>query len=261
MISFEPKAQGFSPANAWVLAQIATLAYQSGFDVAYDAEHTWRMEYAYLENMEHDTQFLVMGDAEKVIVAFRGTEDTDQDWNINARYHFSSALNGRVHDGFWLSAQSIMGDLASTLDRFCTQGQTVWLTGHSLGGALAMLVTAYFVSQGIKPAGLYTFGQPRVGDSMFAYHFNEQYNEAYRLVNEGDVTVCIPPHHLGYDHAGKFYHLLEAGGYSQDLQAWSSYWGSDAKVIDDFLELAIFGSEEHGMAEYSTRLLKMACAS
>ncbi len=257
MIVFEPQAQGFSPANAWILAQIADLAYQTGFDVEYDCKNKWNMEYAYLENVAYDTQFLVLGDAEKVIVAFRGTEGKLEDWTTNSKYGLVPALGGRVHEGFWAATQSIMGDLASTLDRFCTQGQTIWLTGHSLGGALAMLATAYFVSQDIKPAGLYTFGQPRVGDSAFAYQFNAQYAEAHRLVNEGDVVSCVPPRKFDYDHAGKFYHLLNEGGYADDLLTWNNYWGSDAKILDEFMELAVFGLEAHSISQYIAKMLTL----
>lgn len=252
--SFNPKAQDFSIENAWVLSRIAELAYQTGFDVEYDAQNVWKMAYSYLENEASDTQFLVMGDAEKVFVAFRGTESNLEDWTTNTRYHLVPALGGKVHDGFWASAQSIMGTLATTLDVFCDKGQTVWLTGHSLGGALAMLVTAYFVEQGIQPAGLYTFGQPRVGNSEFAYQFNTQYAKAYRILNEDDVVGCVPPASLSYEHAGKYYGMPKTGNFSHDLEAWQRAWASEAKVIDEFLELAVFGLKAHEIAAYRERL-------
>jgi triacylglycerol lipase len=257
MFSFDTQAQTFSPTNAMVLARIAHLAYQTGFDVEYDSKHTWNMEYAYIENTLSDTQFLVMGDSEKVFVAFRGTEGKLEDWTTNAKYHLVNALKGAVHEGFWQATQSIMGDLAQTLDRFCDKGQSLWLTGHSLGGALAMLATAYFVEQGIQPAGLYTFGQPRVGNNLFAYHFNEQYKRAYRVVCEGDVVSCVPPQHLGYEHAGAFYHLYQAGKYDQDLANWNAYWESDAKVVDEFAELALFGLKAHEIGTYQERLVNI----
>ncbi len=254
MIFFDNNAQNFSPTNALVLARVASLVYQTGFDVAYDCEHTWKMAHTYLENATYDTQFLVMGDAEKVFVAFRGTEGKLEDWTTNAQYDLVPAVGGKVHEGFWNATQSIMGDLAQALDTFCAQGQQVWLTGHSLGGALAMLATAYFVEQGIQPAGLYTFGQPRVGDSTFAYRLQTAYTKAYRVVCEGDVVSCVPPQNMGYEHTGAFYHLLKAGGYSQDLADWQAYWASDAKVIDEFGELMLFGLPSHELNTYQTRL-------
>lgn len=258
MYAFEPQATTFSPANAWVLSRIASLVYQTGFDVEYDCQNVWKMQHAYLENAEHDTQFLVMGDAEKVFVAFRGTEGKLEDWTTNAKYNLVPALGGAVHEGFWHATQSIMGDLAQTLDRFCTQGQTIWLTGHSLGGALAMLATAFFVEQGIQPAGLYTFGQPRVGNQNFAFRFLEQYKQSYRLVCEGDVVSCVPPQKLGYEHSGNFYHLLQNGGYDQDLASWSASWSNEIKVIDEFAELAFFGLPAHTIATYQQRIEQMS---
>ena len=49
----------------------------------------------------------------------------------------------------------------------------IWVTGHSPGGALAVLLAATLVENGIPVAGLYTFAAPRVGHEAF---FAEQLN-------------------------------------------------------------------------------------
>lgn len=49
------------------------------------------------------------------------------------------------------------------------------VTGHSLGGAQASLAAVHLIKEGIVPQAkleLYTFGQPRVGNSQFAFEFD-----------------------------------------------------------------------------------------
>lgn len=71
----------------------------------------------------------------------------------------------------------------------------LWLTGHSLGGALAVLVALDIMNQtALKPAPLvYTFGQPRVGNGAFADYVDAQLPELYRMVNSADAVPHIPP--------------------------------------------------------------------
>ena len=68
---------------------------------------------------------------------------------------------GRVHQGFRDVFMEISGQL-DELVRVATPDQKLWLTGHSLGGALATLAAAHL--EGARVQGLYTYGCPRVGD-------------------------------------------------------------------------------------------------
>lgn len=49
---------------------------------------------------------------------------------------------------------------------------SLWLTGHSLGGAMATLAAAWLAERKIPFSGAYTFGQPRVGDDNFQVAFD-----------------------------------------------------------------------------------------
>uniref|UniRef100_A0A914QA11 Fungal lipase-like domain-containing protein n=1 Tax=Panagrolaimus davidi TaxID=227884 RepID=A0A914QA11_9BILA len=51
----------------------------------------------------------------------------------------------------------------------------ILIVGHSLGGAMASIAAATIVSTGVVPASkvyLYTFGQPRTGNTDYAAAFN-----------------------------------------------------------------------------------------
>ena len=82
-------------------------------------------------------------------------------------------LPGKVHSGFKDALHEIWTDLLATLKQFQDNQQTLWFCGHSLGGALATLAVAELIGNNkIEVNGLYTIGQPRVGDSKFAKHFD-----------------------------------------------------------------------------------------
>jgi hypothetical protein len=101
------------------------------------------------------------------VVAFRGTVPTSwEDW-----FRDFSAWPARVvdhptlglcHDGFVMGAEAILPLLQPKLS-----GPYV-LTGHSLGGALAIALGALMTDCGRPPLRLTTFGAPRVGMKMLA---------------------------------------------------------------------------------------------
>ncbi|XP_024543842.1 uncharacterized protein LOC9654181 isoform X1 [Selaginella moellendorffii] len=77
----------------------------------------------------------------------------------------------------------------------------VYITGHSLGGALATVFTAMLFynkedSVTERIAGVYTFGQPRVGDIDFADYMDEKLNDPvnryFRIVYSNDIVPRIP---------------------------------------------------------------------
>jgi triacylglycerol lipase len=255
---FDTLAKEFSLKNALFLAKVSRLVYQGRFEMEFTTEHEWYFpKFAFLDNDHHDTQALIIGNEENVIVAFRGTEGKLEDWITNIAVGFMDRAGGRVHQGFWNAMESIFADLVKVLNEFCTQNQRIWLTGHSLGGALATLATAYLHQHRIPLAGLYTYGQPRVGDSSFAYHLNSEAVNYFRIVNHGDVVTRVPPSDMEYAHAGAFYYLTEDGLLSQDMNYWNLFWQNTGKVLDDFLELAIFGLQSHEISDYIQKLAQI----
>ncbi|KAH7693818.1 Lipase [Aphelenchoides avenae] len=83
-------------------------------------------------------------------------------------------------------------------------GYELWVTGHSLGGALASIGAGVTAKQGIFPSSsikLYTLGQPRTGDSAYANAINQLVPESHRVVNSRDLVPHVPPYGLlGYQH-------------------------------------------------------------
>ena len=65
----------------------------------------------------------------------------------------------------------------------------IYCTGHSMGGALALLA-AYDISRAMewvsKPTKVicYTFGAPRIGNHAFAHTYNKMVPETWNVVND-----------------------------------------------------------------------------
>ena len=81
----------------------------------------------------------------------------------------------------------------------------IFVTGHSLGGALAVFAAVDIKSNlaQTKSVTLYTYGQPRVGNEVFSNFIFSLLDGTYVRVTHYDDTVAhIPPRISGFKHAG-----------------------------------------------------------
>ena len=70
---------------------------------------------------------------------------------------------------------------------------SVWFTGHSLGGALTVLTALDCRLSGIvNQSQIYTFGQPRIGNGVFANVVDSFLPNLYRVVNDVDPVPHVP---------------------------------------------------------------------
>ena len=142
-------------------------------------------------------------ETDMTVVSFRGTENV-RDWGTNLRHALTPAeflppvsneSPGKVHQGFLDAFMSVKEQVDRHMQ--CASGVPIFITGHSLGGALATLATAHLSGWGLTAC--YTFGAPRVGDKGFASNLRAP---VYRVVNPLDTVPLVPPWSQGYRHAG-----------------------------------------------------------
>jgi hypothetical protein len=90
-----------------------------------------------------------------------------------------------------MAFNSVRPAILRRLDPLINRGRTLYLTGHSLGDALALIAT-----REISPhshGSCYTFGAPRVGRFGFADYIK---TPIYRVVNSNDLVPRIPPAYI-----------------------------------------------------------------
>ncbi|MCH9699679.1 MAG: lipase family protein [Gammaproteobacteria bacterium] len=201
------------------------------------------------------TQGLLTYNNEMVIVAFRGTEDF-KDWLGNVKVWENEVKNGpacdqkvKVHQGFNDAINSVTADdaLFSRIAELQQSGRQLYITGHSLGGALATLM-AYIASNkhGIKVDGVYTYGQPPVGDSGFKKCYEDRFLEStFRFVNFKDLVPRLKPN-KNSEHVGLLLFLDNEGNLTTEKQ--KGLLNSAKNVLDSALV------ESHSIGEYLTDL-------
>ena len=194
----------FDAENAAALCGLAAGTYSFGRDALPRAPGCAAAQtYQLIEDDETDTRAVVCDGVEDVVVAFRGTADL-RNWLTDLDARFKADFCCRVHAGFSAALDGVQGRL---LEAISDTPKRVWLTGHSLGGALAMLFAwriANLKSEILDSvAGIYTFGQPRVGDGGFRDCYDALLKErTFRVVDGEDFITRIPWLLGAYRHCG-----------------------------------------------------------
>lgn len=268
---FNIKSFGFCLNNAYSLAKVAKAVYMDFGDRGPGSLATkinsWGFDPSRSRFFDRTgTQALLVGDDEKLILAFRGTEpDRLEDWVADANIRMTASPAGDVHRGFHRALQYVWNDVEDAIEELRDQRQTLWVTGHSLGAALGTLAVASmkFRETPVVVNGLYTFGQPRVGCEKFADRFNAVFKgRAFRIVNNNDVVSRVPLSALGYSHVGNLRYFDINGNLNADtdLSWWDRFWDRLGGEIENYRNQRLFdGIDDHSMSAY-LGLLKKAVA-
>lgn len=261
--SLQPTAIGFSIHNAHALVQAAGLAYHPPDEVTAQAL-AW--EFGQCKVLDSGaTQGYVMANERAIVVSFRGTQGKDlRDWVTNLDFDRVETPNGSVHCGFNKAVDRVFEDLLVAVVKFRTQGQALFLTGHSLGGALATLTTLRLINAGQSVMGLYTFGSPRVGDRTYFDRFNVALNQgleaapiarAFRIVNDKDIVPKLPFKATGYCHVGEKYRFDTQGTLCLNAVPVQGLLAAIQGEIEDFLEPDWEVIKDHDLGSYKAVIL------
>jgi triacylglycerol lipase len=195
------------------MVDVAHLTYQDVDTVRQEMQHRGFKQFHYFDR--GSTQAFLVSNTEKLILIFRGTElKSIQDWIANSEAAKIKACGGRVHLGFWEGCQNVWPQIETEIQQIRYQFPEIplFLTGHSLGGALAILAAVQLQMCGHKLDSVYTFGCPRIGDRHFAMQYNRRlYDCTFRLVNHRDIVAQLPPTELGYTHIGQLIYFDSTG--------------------------------------------------
>jgi len=214
MEPFDPAATAFNLANALWLMELSRLVYRrnpsepkphpSPRSTFLGTQKLEEVKFFTATDPTADTQAIIFRsttDPKWAALVFRGTEQKPADLISDLLLSIPHLGSGPiVHRGFKHALDIVWDDIMKEIDKL--EGVPLFITGHSLGAALATLAAARH-----KPQGVYTFGSPLVGNHAFAQTLKDI--PIHRVVDDIDGVTFVPPPQLGYEHVGEVRHLFE----------------------------------------------------
>jgi hypothetical protein len=159
-----------------------------------------------------NTQVYVGSNDKHIVAVFRGSEspltsDGFKDWFLTNAVNFLILPEGRIgvdfaaagvaarfHQGFMTALADVWDPFFAAVDgAYQKEERPVWVSGHSLGGALALLAAWRLERQGIPVAQVITFGAPMIGNVAAAEAFQAKFKgRIYRYVDARDLVPRLP---------------------------------------------------------------------
>jgi pimeloyl-ACP methyl ester carboxylesterase len=200
----------------WPVAETLALACEHAYEApVFAAESFAEMGFDRCEPIFYHSMVGYIASHDNVaIVAFRGTDFSEwSDWGVNKRILPEPTDDGDIHSGF---SRAYFG-LSDQVKRLLANRdiEHLWLTGHSLGGALATVCAYRLESSGDHHLdGLITFGQPRIAKIELARRIDALLDDRYAwFVNGRDMVPKTPE---SYEPAG----LMVWMRGPNDIQIW-----------------------------------------
>lgn len=181
------------------------------------------------DNFKADTEcFVARTELSDLVVAFRGSEPFNEDggfrdWVLTDfranPIPYPPAPNGfpnkrRVHAGIWQAYNLVRNPMLAEVGRQAapTPVRRIFVTGFSLGGALALLAALDIADAMAVPVELFSFAAPRVGDASLNKLVKERLDKSTLIAFRGDPVVHLPP--LGPNFPVTFRHpvSIDPGG-------------------------------------------------
>lgn len=161
--------------------------------------------------------FLATSDVDKSqVIVVRGTSNIENAIvDVALKLTPDRRAGVSLHNGFSQAAQAIYAEIKPMIKA----GYAISTTGHSLGGAVALVLAMYLDVDGFAVDNVITFGQPKVTNIAGANKF--QHLNIIRLVMPKDLVPLVPPfdpmdiNNLDiYWHAGREVVLLPGSDYA-----------------------------------------------
>lgn len=217
--AFEANITGRSWSNAWLLSLASLYVYENQVGVPSSTPNSrrwnvfkerfrrkfgsrdWGMDdFGFHRSVKRGTDCVVMSNSSAVIVVFRGTEANMTDWITNVSKVYSMRLvrswgyDVRVHGGWYNAiAGTIYTRVRDDIKGRMNGRRRLWITGHSLGGVLSVLLAYKLWKQDkIEAQGVHTYGAPMVGNNSFGKVYAPFHQKTQQWVNDGDPVPLLP---------------------------------------------------------------------
>jgi lipase (class 3) len=110
-----------------------------------------------------------------------------------------------LHSGFKKAVETVLPAIQTAIANRTAPAQPLFFTGHSLGGALAILAASLASLEPKVPQVVYTFGGPRTGGDKFFDNYSPRLGDfTFRFIHGTDIVPTVPPTLPdGYRHVGR----------------------------------------------------------
>lgn len=247
----EPYEAGLHQGNAYWMARLSELVYRTEDQSSRPAEQmilkSLQSEDEGFEKVwgfdRKSSQGMVVEHQNYLAMAFRGTDELS-DWLDNIDIGKRETPMGVFHEGFWEATEDIWRESYRAL-RGAQQAQKargepkrpIFITGHSLGGAMATVAVAKLMEEDIPFTAAYTFGQPRVVDRATGQRFNSECRDRYwRFCNDMDIVTRIPARIGGFTHVGSVVFMDHDGKIEAKLSRWQQFMNKVEGIHERFEE-------------------------
>ena len=207
-----------------------------------------------------DQAFLAIREAHFAVLAFRGTEGKELlNTDLNLRLVPLPGVAGvvMVHCGFLESFNRCKSEIEAAVNENVTSTVGLYITGHSLGGALAQIASAALNRDNL--AACYTFGSPRVGTAGFDELIKCPH---YRVINNWDLVPALPlAFFRGYRHNGDPRLLTPTTSVALRRDRYASFLYNIAAIVLVTLRTRkLLINDDHMIWNYRKRLEEIAAA-
>ena len=203
-----------------------------------------------------------------LFISMRGTQQL-HDWLINlnvlkSRPYPNKNVDIFLHKGFHRAAVSCINEISSEILKRYGEDNKIYITGHSLGGALAAILHGLWnersynfiaindfksiirlrMNERFRTHSCYVFGMPRYGN----FHAMEYFASPFHIYNQADIVPTVPPKILGFHDSLIEYCLNSEGKIDQSNIKGNSF----AKFVFRLVTLKVI--REHDIELYMSRV-------
>lgn len=186
-------------------------------------------------------QVYVLNNDNRITVAFRGTEPSEMS-DVLADLEFIRRRG--FHQGFLEEYEKLENKITAEVAKLQQmKRRPVYITGHSLGAAIACIFAYYYPSA----VALYTYGCPRNMSWSISKNLRVPH---YRCVNNNDIVPKVPPVIFGFKHTGQLKYINYYGNIRK-MTPWQRFkdsWRGRMRALKKGQPFD--GVYDHSMDEY-----------
>ncbi|MGD1902484.1 MAG: lipase family protein [Geitlerinemataceae cyanobacterium] len=259
-----PHKSALDRGNAYWMARCAKAVYKNGRDEI--LEQLRSQDYNFHDDGFQDVRDVVRDSGSEaaliehelyVCIAFRGTNDC-RDWLKNLSFRATEQLFGKFHSGFWSAVEDVWnsdgksdGLWAAYEASQARKPRPLFLTGHSLGGAMASIAAARLVAADVPFTSAYTFGQPRATIAETVEYLDaKSKSRFFRFENNNDIVTKIPSPLAGYRHNGTHLYITTDKQILREPSTGLLLGDSLEGLIRAIPEQGLDFLRDHGIADY-----------